>query len=132
MFGFFEQFNTEFAGLRLDPDRDVVGEMLAEKYGIRFRDRDGEIEFRFLDRPLRGGEDRRYRASVGLRLQTGTEDVIQSFYMKHWTENGGEKEPAAVLLTDAEFLRGIAVLQEYLEAVTVRDGAAESRWLETA
>jgi len=151
MIGFFEQFNMDYAGLRLDPDRAVVGEMLAEKYGIRFRDWDGEIEFRFLSRPLHGTgtasakaagaewavwpgtvRNKRYCASVGIRIQPGTDDVIQSFYMKHWTENGKDREPAAVLLTDDEFFRGIALLQEYLEAVAVRGNVEDCRWKETA
>ncbi len=52
MIGFFEQLNRDFVGLHLDPDHAVIGEMLAEKYGLRFRERGDEIELRFLSRPL--------------------------------------------------------------------------------
>ena len=132
MIGFFEQFNRNYTGLRLDPDRDVVGEMLAEKHGTRFRDRDGEIEMQFLSRPLQGGEGRSYNASMCIRILPGTEDRIRSFRMKHWVETEKGTEPADILMTDGEFLRGIALLQEYLDRVAVRGNPAECRWRETA
>ena len=34
MIGFLEQLNRDFVGLHLDPDHAVIGEMLAEKYGL--------------------------------------------------------------------------------------------------
>lgn len=34
MIGFMEQLNRDFVGLHLDPDHAVIGEMLAEKYGL--------------------------------------------------------------------------------------------------
>ena len=52
MIGFMEQMNHNYAGLHLDPDHAVIGEMLAEKYGLRFRERGNEIELRFLSRML--------------------------------------------------------------------------------
>ena len=132
MIGFFEQFNRDYTGLRLDPDRDVVGEMLAEKHGTRFRDRDGEIELQFLSRPLQGGERRSYNASMCIRFSPDREDMIRSLYMKHWVETERGCEPADLLMTDEEFLRGIAILQEYLDRVAVRGNVAECRWRETA
>ena len=133
MIGFFEQFNREFAGMRLDPDHAVVGEMLAEKYGIRFREGNGEIELRFLSRPLPGAQPaRRYNASVCIRVMRGMEDVISSFCMKHWVQTERGSEPADTLMTDGEFLRGIAILQEYLDKVAVSGAVEECRWRETA
>ena len=61
MIGFMEQLNRDFVGLHLDPDHAVIGEMLAEKYGLRFREHGDEIELRFLSRPLPAG--RRGRAA---------------------------------------------------------------------
>ena len=150
MIGFFEQFNTAYAGLHLDPDFAVVGEMLAEKYGIRFREGNGEVELQFLSRPLPAAavpaknadtkwavwpgaqRVRRYNASMCIRLMPETEDEIRSLYMKHWVETERGCEAADILMTDAEFLRGIAILQEYLDRVAVRGQVAECRWRETA
>ena len=151
MIGFFEQFNRNYAGLRLDPDYAVVGEMLAEKYGIRFREADGQVELQFLSRPLQGGEarpaqpadpawavwpgarkTRRYNASMCIRILPGKEEVIRSLYMKHWLETENGCEPANILMTDEEFLRGLGILQEYLDRVAVRGRVADCRWRETA
>ena len=153
MIGFFEQFNREFAGTHLDPDHAVAGEMMAEKYGMRYDEGDGQIEIRFLSRPVpekargkrplqlrrkdaeraaRTGTDRRYNASMCIRILPGTEDRIRSFRMKHWVETEKGTEPADILMTDGEFLRGIALLQEYLDRVAVHGNVAECRWRETA
>lgn len=153
MIGFFEQFNREFVGTHLDPDHAVAGEMMAEKYGMRYDEGDGQIEIRFLSRPVpekargkrplqlrrkdaeraaRTGTDRRYNASMCIRFVPGTEDMISSFYMKHWVETEKGREEADILMTDEEFLRGIAVLQEYLDRTALSGDAAECRWLETA
>ena len=156
MIGFFEQFNRTFAGLRLDPDHAVVGEMLAEKYGIRFLEGDDQIELHYLSRPLReaaapqkrnvlrqkpapqwavwpGRENsKRYNASMCVRFLPGQEDVIRSVYMKHWVETENGCEPAYTLMTDEEFLRGIAILQEYLDRVAVKGAVADCRWPESA
>ena len=35
-------------------------------------------------------------------------------------------------MTDGEFIRGFALLQEYLDRVAVRGNVAECRWRETA
>ena len=152
MIGLFEQFNRTYAGLHLDPDYAVVGEMLAEKYGIRFRAGNGQAELRFLSRPLGTAgsavpekaaetqwavwpgarKTRRYNASMCIRFSPDREDMIRSLYMKHWVETERGCEPADLLMTDEEFLRGIAILQEYLDRVAVRGRVAECRWRETA
>ena len=62
----------------------------------------------------------------------GAEDRIRSFHMKHWVETERGREPADMLMTDEEFFRGLAILQEYLDKVAVRGGIAECRWRETA
>lgn len=154
MIGFFEQFNRTFAGLRLDPDHAVVGEMLAEKYGIRFLEGGDQIELHYLSRPLREtaaprkktapgrkpgtqwavwpARSKRYNASMCVRFLPGQEDVIRSVYMKHWVETENGCEPAYTLMTDEEFLRGIAILQEYLDRVAVKGTVADCRWPESA
>ena len=109
-----------------------------------------EVELQFLSRPLPAAvvpaknadtkwavwpgaqRTRRYNASMCIRLMPGTEDEIRSLYMKHWVETERGCEAADILMTDAEFLRGIAILQEYLDRVAVRGQVAECRWRETA
>lgn len=150
MIGFFEQFNRDFAGLHLDPDHAVIGEMLAEKRGIRFRERGGEIELRFLSRPLPvparprpasagawavwpgAGPFRRYNASVCIQVRPGDEETIRSIYMKDWVETEHGDEPANICMTEDEFFRGIAVLQEYLNSVAVSGAVEDCRWRATA
>ena len=151
MIGFFEQFNRDYVGLALDPDHTVVGMMLAEKYGIRFRESGNEIELQFVSRPVYGAEktpakkaqDGRwavwpgvhtdtYNASMCISVRPGTEDTIRSFYIKHWVETERGCEAANILMTDEEFMRGIAILQEYLDKVAVVGKIAECRWQATA
>ena len=151
MIGFFEQLNRDFVGLHLDPDHAVIGEMLAEKYGLRFRERGDEIELRFLSRPLPAPaaqpagnprtswavwpgarNTRRYNASVCIRVKPGNEETIRSVYMKDWIETECGDEPANIWMPEEDFFRGLAVLQEYLDSVAVSGHVADCRWRATA
>ena len=151
MIGFMEQMNREYAGLHLDPDHAVVGEMMAEKYGLRFRERGNEIELRFLSRPLpvpaaqpagKAGSQwavwpgtlktRRYNASVCIQVKPGDEETIRSVYMKDWMETERGDEPANVYMPEEDFFRGLAILQEYLDRVAVSGHVADCRWRATA
>jgi hypothetical protein len=151
MIGFMEQLNRDFVGLHLDPDHAVIGEMLAEKYGLRFREHGDEIELRFLSRPLPAPpaqpagnnrttwavwpgarRTRRYNASVCIRVKPGDEETIRSVYMKDWIETERGDEAANLYMPEEDFFRGLAVLQEYLDSVAVSGHVADCRWRATA
>ena len=149
MIGFFEQINRDYTGMNLDPDHTVVGMMLAEKYGIRYSESRNEIELQFLSRPLAGtgaqaaARDGRwavwpaaradtYNASMCVCFRSGAEDTICSFYMKHWVETRDGRKAANILMTDGEFLRGIAILQEFLDKTAVTGATEACGWRATA
>ena len=151
MIGFMEQMNRDYAGLHLDPDHAVIGEMLAEKYGLRFRERGNEIELCFLSRPLPVSaaqlagnprtswavwpgvqKFRHYNASVCVQVKPGDEETICSVYMKDWIETEHGDEPANIYMPEEDFFRGLAVLQEYLDSVAVSGRVADCRWRATA
>lgn len=154
MISFFEGFSRTYTGRRLDPDRGVTGALLAEKYGIRVRDTGDRIEIHFLSRPVwtrekTSGKRRffpglrsakadeaphcpgQYNACLCVNLWAGT-DRIRSFHMEHWVQSDRGTEPAEQLLTDDEFLRGMAILEEYLDRSLERENVWERPLGETA
>lgn len=154
MIRFFEDFSRTYTGRRLDPDRGVTGALLAEKHGIRVRDTGDRIEIHFLSRPVwtrekHAGKRRffpgfgtakadeasccpgLYNACLYVNLWSGT-DRIRSFHMEHWVQSDRGTEPADQLLTDEEFLRGMTILEEFLDRALERANAWDRPLGETA